>query len=114
IDYSATIAWGDGSSSVGSFTRDTATGAFTVRGSHTYTAAGTFPIIVTINHGGTPAATADTMAVAAGALDPGFGTAGEVVTGFGYYSNYAQAVVVQPDGKVLAAGVAGTQPDGRF
>jgi virginiamycin B lyase len=61
-DFSATIAWGDGSSSTGTITAE-AGGVFAVSGSHTYTAAGTFPIAVTIQDGRTgEALTADTTA----------------------------------------------------
>ena len=42
-----------------------------------------------------------------GALDPAFGTGGRVTTGFDDPSQ-ALAVVVQPDGKIVAAGSAGT------
>jgi hypothetical protein len=44
--YSATINWGDGSSSVGTITGGN--GAFTVAGSHSYATAGKFPVAVTI------------------------------------------------------------------
>src|SRR5262249_8878944 len=39
-----------------------------------------------------------------GALDPGFGTGGEVTTAIGGASDVAHALVVQPDGKLVAAG----------
>jgi uncharacterized repeat protein (TIGR01451 family) len=45
-DYSATIDWGDGTSSLG--TVSGSGGAFTVSGSHTYVEEGTFPVKVTI------------------------------------------------------------------
>src|SRR5262245_11633410 len=41
-----------------------------------------------------------------GALDAGFGTGGRVTTTIGGNSDFARGVVVQPDGKILAAGVA--------
>jgi uncharacterized delta-60 repeat protein len=37
-------------------------------------------------------------------LDPGFGTGGKVSTGFGGTSDLAAALVLQPDGKLVAAG----------
>src|SRR6266536_6144139 len=43
---------------------------------------------------------------AAGALDPTFGIGGEVTTDFGG-SDSAQAVAIQSDGKILAAGLSG-------
>jgi uncharacterized delta-60 repeat protein/uncharacterized repeat protein (TIGR01451 family) len=59
-------------------------------------------------------------------LDPGFGTAGRVTSDLGPGSNSARAVIVQPDGKILAAGSSGSSdfalvrynsdgtPDGSF
>ena len=44
--YSATINWGDGSSSAGTITGGN--GTFNVVGSHSYATAGTFPVAVTI------------------------------------------------------------------
>jgi hypothetical protein len=43
---------------------------------------------------------------AAGGLDPSFGTGGKVVVDFHGASDTGRAVVVQPDGKILAAGHA--------
>jgi uncharacterized delta-60 repeat protein len=45
---------------------------------------------------------------AAGSLDPSFGTNGVVRTRIGEGSSGASSVVVQPDGKIVAAGEAGT------
>jgi uncharacterized delta-60 repeat protein len=39
-----------------------------------------------------------------GSLDTTFGTAGEIATAFGNYNDDVQAVVLQPDGKIIAAG----------
>ena len=53
-------------------------------------------------------------AVAApGALDPTFGTSGEVTTDFGG-SDSAQAVAIQSDGKIVAAGGTFSFPSGDF
>ncbi|HKP54076.1 MAG TPA: S-layer homology domain-containing protein [Chloroflexia bacterium] len=41
-----------------------------------------------------------------GTLDSTFGTGGKVTTAFGLYSDQARAVVVQSDGKIIAAGEA--------
>ena len=57
-DYSATIHWGDGTSSVG-----TVSGHFTVTGTHTYASAGTRKISVTINDVGGSTATATGKAI---------------------------------------------------
>src|SRR5207253_11424453 len=47
-DYSASIEWGDSSTSSGTITLSA--GVFTVRGSHTYAEEGTKPITVTLSH----------------------------------------------------------------
>jgi hypothetical protein len=54
-DYAASIAWGDNTSSAGTFTFNSGSGVFTVSGSHTYLQAGTLTITVTITHEGAPA-----------------------------------------------------------
>jgi RHS repeat-associated protein len=52
-DYTATINWGDGSSSdSGSIDYNATQQAFTVSGSHTYDEAGDYPLQVTIEHNG--------------------------------------------------------------
>lgn len=45
---------------------------------------------------------------AAGDLDPSFGTDGKIVSDFGPGSNSASALVIQPDGRVVAAGSTGS------
>lgn len=45
-DFTATIDWGDATISAGTLTG--ASGTFSVAGSHTYTAVGSFPVVVTI------------------------------------------------------------------
>jgi uncharacterized repeat protein (TIGR01451 family) len=55
-DYSATISWGDGSTSNGSIARGT-NGTFTVSGNHTYAAGGSYVASVTIHHDSAPAMT---------------------------------------------------------
>jgi cyclophilin family peptidyl-prolyl cis-trans isomerase len=47
-DYTATINWGDGTTSTGTISAGS-TGAFSVLGSHTYSTQGTFTISVTVN-----------------------------------------------------------------
>jgi uncharacterized delta-60 repeat protein len=47
-----------------------------------------------------------------GSLDGTFGTGGKVVTSFGSQSDTAYAVVVQPDGKIVAGGHANTTTRG--
>jgi PKD repeat protein len=65
-DYSATIAWGDGSTTAGTIAPD-GQGGFTVSGSHTYAEAESFPIGVTIRDAGGSTATAVATAVMADA-----------------------------------------------
>jgi uncharacterized delta-60 repeat protein len=43
-----------------------------------------------------------------GDLDPGFGQRGKVRTDFGGYRDQANALILQPDGKLVAAGFSGT------
>ena len=65
-DYSASIAWGDGTST-GSVSGPSG-GVFTVKGSHTYTAGGMFTVTVTISHdASTPTVVQDTANVSGGA-----------------------------------------------
>jgi hypothetical protein len=49
-DYSATINWGDNSTSTGTISSPDMNGVFTVSGSHTYATGGPFTISVTISH----------------------------------------------------------------
>jgi hypothetical protein len=60
-DYSATINWGDGSSSRGTISGPDA-GVFTVQGSHTYFIAGSHTLIITLSHDAAPDAAAMSMA----------------------------------------------------
>src|ERR1044072_7500722 len=48
----------------------------------------------------------------AGAFDSCFWNNGRVTTDITPYADYARAVVVQPDGKIIAAGVAGADGTG--
>ncbi len=65
-DYTATITWGDGSSSAGTVTANGA-GGFGVSGGHTYAEEGTYAVRVTIADGGGSVATATGSAVVADA-----------------------------------------------
>jgi hypothetical protein len=61
-DYSATIAWGDGSTTPGSIVPDPANpGTFDVNGSHTYAQIGSFPVTVSIQGPGGSTATAHSL-----------------------------------------------------
>ena len=65
-DYTASINWGDGSSSTAGTVSAAAGGGFEVKGSHTYAAAGQFTITVTIDDVGGAKATATSSADVAG------------------------------------------------
>ncbi|MDQ3748670.1 MAG: FG-GAP-like repeat-containing protein [Acidobacteriota bacterium] len=45
-----------------------------------------------------------------GTLDPSFGTGGKVITDLGGNSDFAEEVIIQSDGKIIAAGVGGNFP----
>ncbi|HLJ92628.1 MAG TPA: hypothetical protein VKU02_05470 [Gemmataceae bacterium] len=55
--YSATINWGDSTTSAGTISGPSGSGVFTVTGSHTYSGTGAFTISVTINHETAPPVT---------------------------------------------------------
>jgi len=64
-NYSATINWGDSSTTTGSIS--VANGVFTVTGSHAYSQTGSYPVTVTINHGTAPSVTVTSVS---NVLDP--------------------------------------------
>src|SRR5262249_38706655 len=79
-DYTATVNWGDGTTSVGTVSGPDGSGTFTVRGSHTYAAAGgTFTITVTIFHETLAAATVTDVASIGGR--PITSTGGVIING---------------------------------
>ncbi len=49
-DYTATINWGDNSTSAGVLSGPNGSGVFTVQGTHTYAQTGTYSITVTVHH----------------------------------------------------------------
>jgi hypothetical protein len=49
-DYSATINWGDGTTSAGTITGPDASGTFSVEGSHAYVEEGKYALTITIHH----------------------------------------------------------------
>jgi hypothetical protein len=58
-EYSASIDWGDGTQSAGTFASSTAAGKSDVIGSHKYTKAGTFDVHVVVTYGPTPGSGAE-------------------------------------------------------
>src|SRR5262249_16007847 len=75
-NYSATIDWGDGSSSAGVITFNSGTNVFTVTRSHTYAQDGTPTITVTIHHETAP----DAAATSSGLIRPISDIAGRSLT----------------------------------
>ena len=62
-DYSATISWGDLSTSAGVISYNNVNQTFTVQGDHTYSSHGTYPVGVTIHHDLAQDVTASSTAV---------------------------------------------------
>src|SRR5207249_543336 len=69
-DFSATINWGDTTSSSGTVTYDAATGTYSVSGSHTYSDEGTFAVSVSIVDDGGSSASAGLTASVNDAASP--------------------------------------------
>jgi streptogramin lyase len=65
-DYQATIVWGDGNTSAGIIAAPANTGYFTVTGSNTYAAPGSYPLQVTINDIGGSSVTTSPSTVSVG------------------------------------------------
>ena len=83
--YTATIDWGDGTTSAG--TIEEGSGVFMVTGTHTYAVVGTYTVTVTIVHGPSPAA------IASGTVSAGYGLVSP--TG-GLDAPFASAVAAPP------------------
>jgi len=107
-DYSASIDWGDGSSSAGSISYDSARGVFTVSASHLYTAAGTDTITVAISHEG--AALAAVTSTATVVDPPLVATGGSTFSAVEGATTTAQTVATftDPGGDLPAASYAAT------
>jgi PKD repeat protein len=72
-DFSASIDWGDGSSSAGAISGGPGTAPYTVKGSHTYTTTGFFDVKTTINDDGGSSTKATCSNVLVFAFAPGGG-----------------------------------------
>jgi len=98
-DYTATINWGDGSTSTGTVSANES-GGFAVSGSHTYAEEGTFAVTVTIaDAGGSNATSAGSASVADAALSAsGLAIAG--IEGKSFSGNVATFADGDPNGAV--------------
>ena len=103
--YSATIDWGDGSTSDGEISRDGST--FTVTGSHVYLTTGTKAITVTLKHQGSPGVTvSSTATVSNPAVSPTFSPF-EAVAGVAA-TNQLVATFLDPSGPDAASSYSAT------
>ncbi|MBV9606626.1 MAG: hypothetical protein JO027_16040 [Solirubrobacterales bacterium] len=96
--YSATIDWGDGTTSPGTISGGS--GSFTVTGTHPYGATGTYPVAVTITAVGTnqgSSTVADTATITAPPSPVVTGTPSVAVTSAGFTGS------VNPDGLLTTA-----------
>jgi hypothetical protein len=111
-DFTAAITWGDGTSSAG--TVSGGNGTFTVTGSHTYAAAGTDPVAVTLsdNAPGTATATANSTANVGGGSGGGGRTISSHVTGPLTMAATDTPLTVTATGAVLSTGSSADGIDG--
>ena len=75
-DFSASINWGDGTTTSGDVVLTSQASVFAVQGSHTYSEEGSNTVRVTVNHNGstdTPATITETVAVSDPAVNPSGG-----------------------------------------
>jgi photosystem II stability/assembly factor-like uncharacterized protein len=88
-DFSATIAWGDGTSSTGTVVAASSPGTYQVTGGHTFGSPGSFPVSITVTSSGGSTGTgpgtanvADRLLPLTGSLEPGSdtGRAGDWIT----------------------------------
>jgi YVTN family beta-propeller protein len=90
--HTATIDWGDGTTSAATVSETAGTGTGTASGSHTYTAAGVYTVTVTVSDGNSPAATGSSTYQYAVVYDPEAG----FVTGGGTINSPAGAFPADP------------------
>lgn len=112
-DYSATVNWGDGSSSPGTIAPGSSACSFDISGSHTYASTGSFTITVTTSDkGGTSTTTTSSVSVSYpvisttpstltfGGQDPGTTSAPQSVT----ITNPGPGALVITSGTIVIAG----------
>jgi hypothetical protein len=80
VDYSADIAWGDGSTTSGTITFNAITGVFSVSGTHAFADEGKFSVTVALHHDMAPTATVTDLLLATEADVLGDGPTTPVVT----------------------------------
>lgn len=106
-DFSASIDWGDGSSSAGNVAAN-GSGGFIVTGTHAYTSAGTNPILVHIaDVGGSTATATSTPAVSSMSAEVSISNSAPSAGNFGTSFNY-KVTVTNGAGGISAAAVAMT------
>jgi hypothetical protein len=93
--FTAVINWGDGTSSAGSISGSN--GSFSVTGSHTYAAAGSFPVSVAINDGGGSTTGANDTAVVADAPLTATGAAVSATQAAGFSATVATFTYGNPN-----------------
>jgi len=104
-DFSATINWGDGSTSTGSIVIDPS-GGFDVNGGHTYASTGSFSLSVKVSDvGGSTVSVGGTVTVAE---PPPVVNAGSISTSEGALFNGQVATFTDPDPNLLAGDFSAT------
>jgi uncharacterized delta-60 repeat protein len=116
--FTATVIGHEDSSVTWSVAEGTAGGTITDGGVYTApltpVTPGTFHVVATsVVLPGRSASAAVTVSFPSGALDPSFGTGGKVTLPIGRAGSQANALAIQPDGKIIASGgsVNGTKQD---
>ena len=106
-DYSATINWGDGSSSAGAISYNVGTGLFSVVGSHQYAEEGSYALSVTVHHDSSPDVT---VAGTASVSDPAVAAtaAGGLNAVEGTGSTFALTTFTDPGGAEALADYSAT------
>jgi hypothetical protein len=110
-NFSATIAWGDGSSSAGTVSANSS-GGFQVTGGHTYAEEGSYAVHVTINDVGGAAAAANSTAIVADAAVTAAGATLTATEGAGFSGVVATFTDANPLGSATEFSATITWGDG--